>query len=174
MNQSSMKRLERRLESLERSPVLQPPPERPYWGDTIRFLAGVSLGPGNLSALQTMLERQEQGLVWVPDQTEVEALDAWKAALELEVRRAAFTDFAEYDRAYSELISGHIWFNDSLGVESTLVTRILDNRKTHGKPTVPHGWEIPEGWTPPGSCPPGPLPRRGRVTPSRGQVRSWQ
>lgn len=147
MYRSQNSNLKRRIEALEKSPASQPLPEPPDCAGVIKLVAGLTLDVAHLEALRDMAAARQEGVQRVPDWRESEACDALRAALELETRRAAFTDFAEYERACSEFCLRRIPVRSTGDVEFQIACQVTEYRFSHGAPMVPEGWEIPKGWT---------------------------
>ena len=147
MYRSQNSNLKRRIEALERSPASQPLPEPPDWAGVMDRVALVKLDRSHLEALRGLITALEEGAQRVLDRRESEAYDALRAARELETRRAAFTEFAEYERAFSEFCLRRIPVTSTGDVEFQIACQVTEYRFSHGAPMVPEGWEIPKGWT---------------------------
>jgi hypothetical protein len=152
MGQSQINKLKRRIQALERSLVLKPPPDPPDWLDVVRMLAYVSLPPPYHERLLPVESDQHDGILRVLSRSETEASDAGMAALKLEIRRAAFSEFAEYKRAYDEICrevpitDKKVFFNPfNQPVIDRIYEKIYNFRRSHSAPKVPDDWEIPEG-----------------------------
>jgi len=147
MYRSQKSNLMRRIEALERLPARQPLPEAPDCASMIQLMAHLRIDLDSLKAPRAVSVARQEGVLRVPDRRESEAWDALRAALELETRRAAFTQFAEYERACSELCMRRIPVTSTESLECEIAFQIANYRWAHGEPMVPEGWKIPKGWT---------------------------
>lgn len=138
MRLSYMNSLKRRIERLEKAPAFWP-----VWP--------------KLSEVSDALDLMEFGRQQVPwlkndwllveevvGQAEGELLRAYMAIGREEQLRAAFTNYAEFDRALLQLAARRRPFRHS--VEYEMAALILEYRKGHGAPDVPVGWMPPAGW----------------------------
>jgi hypothetical protein len=146
MYRSQNSNLKRRIEALERSPSLQPLPEAPDCASMIQIVAALGLDSDKIRGIRSVFAAHKEGVQRIPDRQESEAWDAFRTALELETRRAAFTEFAEYERAYPELCLRRTPVTSTDSVECQVAFEIANYRRAHGEPMVPEGWEIPKGW----------------------------
>ena len=146
MYRSQSSNLKRRIEALERSPALQPLPEPPEWASMICHVAIADLHPAHREALRAVIAAREKGVQQALRRQASEAFDALRAVWKLEDRRAAFTEFAEYERAYSELCLRRTPITSTDSLAGQVASEIANYRRARGEPMVPEGWELPKGW----------------------------